>query len=337
MANKKALVVRLGAYGDCVIIAPVLKQLHDDGYHVILNTSKRGLEVFKHSSYVDEFIEHIDDSLPLEDISAHWEKIKKEANPDKFSNFSESLECNVALHPMNPMYIYPKGERYERCNRNYYDVTNEWADITVTDKQPYLEFTDEEIEEAKKYIKPGKFNIVWALSGSGKNKVYPWVDYVMGEVLTKHSNVHFITIGDVKCQLLETAQDENITTLSGNVSMRISMCLTQLADLVISPDTGILHAAGGKSNIPSSSKNTTATIGLLGHTTKENITKYFPNDYSIEAECACAPCFRLIYDYTVQCSVDFVTKAAWCQSVGLTPERVYEQIARVLTRSNIPA
>ena len=327
--KKKALVIRLGAYGDMIMIAPVLKQLHEDGYHVILNTSKRGLEVFKHCSYVDEFIEHIEDSIALEDISKHWDKLKEEVNADKFINFSESLECNVALHPMNPMYIYPKGERYERCDRNYYDVTNEWSSTDVIDKQPYLEFSDDEIAEAKKHIKKDKINILWALSGSGKNKVYPWTEYVMGEIFANHTDIHIITIGDVKCQLLETTDNEYVTNLSGEIPMRTSMCLAQLSQLVVAPDTGILHAGGAKSNVSSSLKNT-ATIGLLGHTTKKNITKYFPNDYSVEAECACSPCFRLIYDYQVQCPLDFVTRAAWCMAVGLPPERVYESINRAI-------
>jgi ADP-heptose:LPS heptosyltransferase len=50
------------------------------------------------------------------------------------------------------------------------------------------------------------------------------------------------------------------------------MALTKFVDLVISPDTGVLHASGCYD---------TPKIGLLGHTTIENITKYFKNDYSI--------------------------------------------------------
>ena len=42
------------------------------------------------------------------------------------------------------------------------------------------------------------------------------------------------------------------------------MILTKLVDLVISPDTGVLHASGAFD---------TPKIGLLGHTTIENITK----------------------------------------------------------------
>jgi ADP-heptose:LPS heptosyltransferase len=107
------------------------------------------------------------------------------------------------------------------------------------------------------------------------------------------------------------------------------MALTKEVDLVVSPDTGILHASG---------QFDTPKIGLLGHTTIENITKYFKNDHSIEAECACAPCFRLIYDWERQCPIEPVTYAAWCMSVGIPPEKVFERIMYVKAnrKANIP-
>jgi len=320
---KKALIVRYGAMGDMIIISPVIKKLKEQGYHVILNTNSRGQEVYKHDSRVDEFINH-DEDTPLNELEKLWEKLTKKHKPDRFINFCQSLECNVAAHPTDPIYIYPKPERYPKCNRNYYDVTSEWAGLSSCDKRPSLMFTEKEHEKVKKYLKPDKFNILWNLSGSGKNKVYPWTDFVMGEVLKNHKDIHFITTGDAKCRLLETLQDENVTNLSGETSIREVFLLTKYVDLVISPDTGVLHASGCYE---------TPKIGLLGHTTIENITKYFINDYSIEANCACAPCFRLIYDHDIQCPIDNVTHAAWCMSVGLEPERVYDRIKEVINRS----
>ena len=322
--SKTALVVRYGAYGDCIMITPALTRLKELGYYVILDTTKRGMEIFKNDNRIDKIISH-DDSIPLEKIKEFWEKQKKEIKPDFYVNFSESLECNVVMHPIQPAYNFPKYERRERCNRNYYDVTSEWAKLDNCGKIPSLQFTEEEHAEAKKYLKPDKFNILWGLSGSGKNKVYPWADFVMGEVLKNCKDVHFITVGDERCKLLETYNQEDIiTNLSGIVSIRTSFLLTKYADLVIAPDTGLLHASGCYD---------TPKIGLLGHTTKENITKHFKNDYSLEAECACAPCFRLIYDYTIQCPVDVVTRAAWCMAVGIKPERIYEQITDCIKRS----
>ena len=318
----KALIIRLGAIGDHLILTPVIKRLKELGYYVIFNTNKRGKEVYENNPNVDEYIDH-DEKMPVDDLPDHWEKLKEEIKPDLFLNFSESLECNVALHPIQPEYNYTKKERFDLCNRNYYDETEKWAKLEGCQKLPELYFTPFELEEAKKHIKAGKFNILWQLSGSGHQKVYPWADYVIGEVLKNHKDIHVITTGDEKCQMLESIEDADITNLSGRISVRLAMALTGMVDLVISPDTGILHAAGCYE---------TPKIGLLGHTTIENITKYFKNDYSLEAECACAPCFRLIYDHSVQCPCEFVTHAAWCQAEGIKPERVYERVRSIIER-----
>jgi ADP-heptose:LPS heptosyltransferase len=318
---KKVLIVRYGAYGDMIIITPAIKKLKEEGYYVILNTNKRGKEIFANNPNVDEYIMH-DEEMAIDALHDHWEKLQKEVAPDRFINFGESIECNVALHPISPIYNYTKAERFALCNKNYYDVTEEWAGLKDCQKLPELYFTPSELEEAKTHIRPGQFNILWQLSGSAKQKVYPWTDYVIGEILKNHKDIHIITTGDERCQLLESVEDKDITNLSGRIPVRIAMCLTGFVDLVISPDTGVLHASGCYP---------TPKIGLLGHTTRTNITKYFINDYSLEANCACAPCMRLIYDHTVQCPVEVITGAAFCMAEGISPERLYDRINSIIT------
>jgi len=321
---KKALIIRYGAYGDGLIITPAVRRLKEMGYYTLLRGSDRVQEVFENNPYLDEFILH-DKNMPREDLPEHWKELKKTVGPeDKWVNFCESIECNVALHPINPAYNYPKKERFELCNKSYYDETERWAGLEGCQKLPELYFKPEELVAAKSYLQnfpSGTINILWQLSGSGRQKVYPWTDYVVGELLKNYENIHIITTGDERCQLLESVEDIQITNLSGRIKARIAMCLTQFVDLVISPDTGVLHASGCYE---------TPKIGLLGHTTRTNITKYFINDYSLEAECACAPCFRLIYDHEIQCPRDFVTGAAWCMSEGLSPTRLYDQILKVI-------
>jgi len=329
---KKALITRLGAYGDVIMITPVIKWLKDSYYHVTVYTGDRGIAVLKNNPHIDEIIRYDKEGSHNPDIDADIERVKKEVNADWYCDFSESIEVNLAKHPKSPYYVYEKALRKDTSDVNYYEETFRWAKIpqyTVKSFNPELFFTDEEIIEAKKYIKPDKFNILWALSGSGCNKVYPWFDYVIGEILNNNKNVHFITVGDEKCKILEVHQkdqfdEENITNLSGNVGFRASMALSNLASLVVSPDTGVLHAAGSCS-VPK--------IGILGHTTIENITKHFENDFSLEPEqefCECAPCFRLIYDHKIQCPVDHLTGAAWCMAYGQPAQRLADQIQKVI-------
>ena len=226
---------------------------------------------------------------------------------------------NLASHSSDPLYWKPKYERAEICNKNYYTESIKWAGLESCETIPTLYFSEEEKKAAQVPIEKDKFNILWCLSGSGKNKAYPWTEYVMLDLLNKYKDIQFITVGDEKCQQIET-KNPNITRLSGQIPMRLSMCMTKYVGLVVSPDTGVLHASGAY---------TTPKIGLLGHTTKKNITETFKNDYSLEADCACAPCFRLIYDQEIQCPVHPITHSPWCLSEGIKPARLQTQIERV--------
>ena len=317
---KRCLIIRYGAFGDSICISSIIKQLKEDGYYVILDTTSRGLQVFQEDPNIDEFIKH-DEDMSIEDTIAFWDVQKKEVKHDRYINFSESIEMNLALHQSDPLYWEPKWVRKEQCNKNYYEESVRWADMENVPLNPVLYFTKEEEKAAKVPIQADKFNILWGLSGSGTNKIYPWTEYVMLDLIKKYPHINFITVGDKKCKVLEL-EHPNVTRLSGSIPMRLSMCMTQYVDLVVSPDTGLLHASGAYN---------TPKIGLLGHTSIENITKHFIIDYSLEAVCNCAPCFRLIYDQEVQCPRNPITNSPWCLSEGISPERLFKQIERVIS------
>jgi len=321
---KKALIIRYGAYGDLLIITPVLRELKKQGYYILLNVSNKGALILKDNPNIDEFIFHEDNSVACDKLEEYWDKLKAEHKPDLFIDFCESIEVNLCLAPRDPQYNYSKEERREICDKNYYEETFKWANLEVTncDYKPEIYFSPEEIEDAKQYIKPDHYNILWCLSGSNKHKAYPWTEQVMEKIIATNDKIHFITVGDESCQTIEP-ENTQTTKLSGKVNMRTSMCLTGLVDLVISPDTGVLHASGAF---------TTPKIGLLGHTTIENITKHFTNDYSIESTASCAPCFRLIYDVNAQCSIDLETGGVWCQATGIPIKTLTNQIQKVINK-----
>jgi len=102
------------------------------------------------------------------------------------------------------------------------------------------------------------------------------------------------------------------------------MIVAKYASLVISPDTGLLHASGCWN---------TPKVGLLGHTTIKNITSNFVNDYSLESQCECAPCFRLIYNAIAQCPLDPISSGTWCMVEGLPAKRVYKHICDVIDKT----
>ena len=330
---KKCLIVRYGAYGDMVIINPVIRHLKGKGYYIILNTSERGIEIAKNDPNIDDIIPYKSDSVRYDDLEKHWKKLRKKVKPDKFINFSESIEKNISLHPSSPIYNWPKYKRKKYAKMNFYEKTFEWAGVDwrslpSNSLRPEIYLTEAEEEKAQSYIRPNCKNLVWGLSGSGKNKAWPWVDQVVKELIKKHDDIHIIFVGDESCQILEQGWNDeaNVTCLSGKIKMRESIALTKYCDLTVAPDTGLLHGAGCF-NKPK--------MGLLGHTTKENITKHFLMDYSIEADpenAECARCARLIYDNQIQCPTDPQSGASFCMQYGIDPTLVYNEIERVLWR-----
>ena len=316
--------MRLGAFGDSIITTPLIRKLKEQGHTIIYEYSDRGKAVLANNPHIDEHVFYKADSVPFDKLQAHWDAQAIKYKADKVINLSETIEYALATHPRSPRYFYPKNERKELCNRNYYEYTFERAGVKWEDDdlRPELFFDEGEIHEAKELMRIAHFNILFCLSGSGKHKAYPWTEVVINEILEKCPNAHIITTGDVFCKLLEEEHDR-VTSISGEADIRTSMALTGLVDLVVSPDTGILHAAGCYD---------TPKIGLLGHTTIENITKHFTNDMSIESDgrlVECSPCFKMIYDMNSQCPIDNRTGGAFCMSKGIDPNEVVSMVEMV--------
>ena len=53
---KKALVIRLGAFGDMVMATPVFRELKKEGYHVTLNCKKYSRMIVEHDPNIDKFM-----------------------------------------------------------------------------------------------------------------------------------------------------------------------------------------------------------------------------------------------------------------------------------------
>ena len=280
-----------------------------------------------------------DKNVKNELLGKHIEWLRKKHNCDRVIDLNESIEVSLSQHPRSPNYKLPKQERIARFNRNFYEYCFEHAkeDWTwpLTEPESYrreciakflrpeLFFDNKELNDARKHLKPG-YNVLIGLSGSGTNKTYPWMMDLCNKIMDDYPDAQIITVGDLKCQILEDAiDDKNVTKLSGKITMRMSMALTSIVDLVISPDTGLLHASGCFD---------TPKIGLLGHNTIECITKYFINDFSIESNeklAPCSPCLYLIYDMKQQCPLNPITRSSVCMADGIPLDKVYTKFKEV--------
>lgn len=321
----RVLVVRIGAFGDCLQITPILRHLKSQGNEIFVLTSERGIEVLHNNPNIDKLILHVKDSVPCDKLGEEFDRVKKENCCDKIIDLCESIEVKYVLHPVDPQYNYSKQERFELCNKNHYDVVIEAAGLTdVKHKNPEMFFTDEEEKEFARFKSDilGAKLIVWCLSGSSMHKAFPYTKYVMDKVLREVPGSMFITVGDDICSILEDElKGARIINKCGKWNMRQTAIACKNAAMVIAPETGVLHISGCFD---------TPKLGLITHTTKECLTKYFVNDYSIEAKVSCAPCFRLIYDAKVQCPIDPISKLPWCAGIGFNPDEIADKIIEVL-------
>lgn len=312
----KILIFRSGAFGDCVIITPVIRQLNRQGHELVVVASARGMEVFKGNPHISKLVQHKED-IPIDKLSENIDFLQNKFKCEKVYDFSESIEVSLSQHPRSPNYKLPKFERLARFNRNFYEhsfehIGMDWNGVDLT---PELFFEDNELKEVRKYYIKDKFNVLLALSGSGNNKCWPWMQDFAYKLCEEYPEIHIITIGDEKCKMIEP-EGERITNLCGKIPMRQAMALTSVVDFVVAPDTGVIHAAGCYP---------TPKMCLLGHNTKESIVKHFRNDYSIEADpilSPCSPCLFLIYDMKLQCPLSQDTGSSICMSDGLSLERV---------------
>jgi ADP-heptose:LPS heptosyltransferase len=316
--SNRVLICRLGAIGDCIIITPLIHALSDMGREVFVLTSEVGADIFRNNPFVSKIITHAKDSIPNDKLGDYFKATAQAYDCGKVIDLCESIEVRLALHPSDPKYKYTKPERAAICDKNYYSETIKIAEdqlgecIQCNSLIPEFYPTTEEKEFMRDFFSQfvGKFIVLWGMSGSARQKTYPYVYEAMQSINALYDDVHFITVGDESCQILETILKtiHNVTPLSGKWNIRRSILACDYASCVISPDTGLLHGSGCYS---------TPKIALLTATSARNICETFQNIYPIESQgVSCAPCFFLIYDADNQCNLG-ANKMPMCMEKGI--------------------
>lgn len=336
----RIMIARPAAIGDTIIITPLIRYLHAQGNEIFMLTSEVGSEIIVNNPHITKLYIHPKNSVPLDGLDKCFLAFKEAWECDQLIDLCESIEVNLSLYPSSPRYKYPLYERKEICDKNFYEETFkraglDWGDsknsidmdvVTGEMFRPEMFFTPDEEKAMQKFYKPfkDKFVLLWALSGSARCKTYPYVEDTLNMMLGRYNDLVVITVGDAICKILEQPFKDNnrIIKKSGEWSIRESILACKYASCIISPDTGVLHGSGCFD---------TPKIGLLTHTTIENITKHFTNDYSLEADhdlITCSPCFQLHYVSKVSCNFDIDGYTPVCMKF-FDPERITRQIERI--------
>jgi ADP-heptose:LPS heptosyltransferase len=256
-----------------------------------MNCDERGMQIIENNPHVKYILPHKAHSIPNEGLDAYWTKIA--ADYDYTARLSGTVVEGQLLF-ISHQYMWYAGDRLRRraaSKHNYYEKMVKTCGFEpIPPVRGEIYFTKAEREWAKRLIKKHfrrKYIIVWAWTGSAIHKTYAHTETVMKALLDKWPDLIIITTGDVWCQIFEEDHPRIMHT-SGEWTFRQSMSLIPYADLVVGPETGMLNAAGCFD---------TPKICMLSHSTKENLTKHWANDYSFQAPCECSPCHRL-FKYT---------------------------------------
>jgi ADP-heptose:LPS heptosyltransferase len=285
---KQALVSRYGAWGDHLIAVPLLKRLKEDGYQVIYNCNERAGMVIKNNPYIDALMPH-DESIPNSELGKHWKKISQ--GYDKFINLSESVERKFLFVSWDKEYNLPVKERRLMAGGiNYYQYAlglGGYTDVDSPRPELFPSQTEREWCLDFRLRHANDFLIMWNLSGSSPHKAWMQADQCAQMLYDNFADIQTITTGGEFCRLLEFDHPRNLKRCGEDGwHVRVSMLMTKYVDLVISPESAILNAAGCYD---------TPKIGLLTHSNKKNLTDTFLNDHSIQADIECSPCHRMVY------------------------------------------
>lgn len=321
--EKTCAIVRYGAWGDVIQMSSILPALKEQGYHVTLYTVPRAWEAVKNEPLIDRVILQDPEQVPNAWLGQFWEYLK--GRYDKFVNLSESVEGSMLAMPDRMPYQWSTEARHAYMNGNYLEHTHRIAGVKFD--KPLMRFvaTDEEKAwAAKEKAKlAGAPLIMWVLAGSSIHKVWAGIDQVIARTMLTFPGAKIITVGDQRCKdMLEAPweKEPRIIRRSGVWSIRETMAMAQVCDLVVGPETGVMSAVA---------MEPMPKVVLLSHSSVENLTSNWVDTYSIfSTKTPCYPCHKMIYGWD-QCVKDEATGTAQCQ-VDIHPDAVWGALCRAL-------
>lgn len=330
---KTCAIVRYGAWGDAIQSTSLLPALKEDGYHITFYTTPRGYEAIKHEPLIDAFILQDTDQVPNHLLGPFWNYSEKKY--DKWINLSESVEGTLLALPDRIEAKWPKEVRHRLMDYNYLEFTHALAEVKF--HRPKMRFVASDVEKAwakKEYMKIGAAPLVmWVIRGSSLHKVWnggvdeanqmTGMDGVLSRILQQWPNAKVVTVGDEWCRdKIEPvwASEKRIVRRSAVWSIRETMSMAQVCDMVIGPETGVMNAVA---------MEPMRKIVFLSHSSEKNLTEGWVNTAALIPQGVdCWPCHRLVYKWS-DCVQDGDTGIAKCQA-SITPAMVWDAIRETL-------
>lgn len=294
---KSCLVIRYGGIGDMIQASSLFPKLKEEGWHVTLNTTPQRAAVMMHDPHIDDFWTQATDQVPQSELGTYWSMLGERY--DRVINLSEATEGALLAIPGRTMHGASQAARHAIMNRNYVEFLHTWAGVDGPFNPRFYATEEERAAMQEELASYGGPVILWALSGSSSNKVYPWIGPAVSQILTRSDDVRVLFVGGKEPkdqQLQEVAlkgirrfvgeeRAKRVICRAGEWGVRKSLTAALLADVVVGPETGVLNAAAMEDN---------RKIVLLSHSSVENLTRDWVNTVSLSGG---EPDHRLHYGF----------------------------------------
>lgn len=291
--RKSALMLRMGGIGDCVILTPVAKELHNRGYDVdFFCGSPNGniTELFKGLPYFRSVqnMERVNGLDSIKDENKNFVSVELlKLNYDEVFDFKNSIEEN------RPAQFFNKDEGWRHTiNSNYINWIDisfawcniDWSKIPNKEKAPQVDIPEKYIKWVEKTIFSHNKVIGIQLQASTLIRTWYRANELPGLLHNKYPD-----------KIVAIFDGGNWYALTKNGRVKIdfpedyspivcSAAILSKMECFISADSGMSHIAEAL-NIP--------TVGIYTTVPSWTRTQYYDFAFPIEANCECHPCFAL--------------------------------------------
>jgi ADP-heptose:LPS heptosyltransferase len=296
--GERVLIARSGAYGDIIHMSHLPRMLKDQGASFVgVSTGYKGMQLLKHNPFIDT-IHYFEPAARTLAIN-YWEGRLKVLGQlyDRVVDLTGSLEMNCLMMENQMEYYQGIDIRKKLGEKNYYDISTEWAGYPELcgKYRGEIFYTDEEVKMVEHdLLREGRFKdnfkVLVNLGGSGPHKMFMQGREVAKRILEQFPEAVIFTTGTSEIEELNfTDLDENrVKTLVGKKPFRQALLMAKYMDLVIGCESGIM-CGSSMWDVP--------TIQLLTATSKYCHTKYSTKDLSLQSQVKCSPCYRGPYKY----------------------------------------
>lgn len=339
--NRWAGVARFGGVGDNLIAASVLAPLKRQGYMTEVITSEPNHVVYHHNPYIDKLsVKNTDRDLPKDDIPAWQRWFEGRAREyDVFVHASHSCEGRHSIFRHMTQFWWPPELRRKLCAGSFLETVHDIAQVPYEFGPLFFPSEEERMFALRAKSAVGERCILWVLSGTRIDKVYPYATMAIARIINEVGAPIVLMGGpsEKEHKMALTIRD-SVAVQNGGTNglhlavpaieggdrcwpLRTSLTFALNCDLVVTPDTGTAWAVAFEP-MPK--------IVMVSHASVENITKHWVNTTTLHADhnrVPCWPCHRL-HDDPSTCVENREKNGAACIS-DISVETLVQTVAAV--------